>query len=176
MGDTENKDFPSRWKIFLLGFFHILWAIVCGVLIYLNWPTNNTGTPMNDQDTILLVVLAGAAGSFIHSAGSFINFVGEKKLSENWIWWYVLRPLVGMGVALVFFIVFKAGLLAGSNTEINPYGLIALSALAGMFSDRATLKLQEIFETLFRPNDQRKGKLSNGENPDSDFENPSARG
>ena len=146
-------------------------------MIYNKWPSADQMARMADKDTILMVLLAGAAGSFIHSAGSFINFVGEKKLSITWMWWYVLRPFIGMGVALVFFIVFRAGLMAGTNAEVNPYGLISLSALAGMFSDRATIKLQEIFEALFKPNDQRKDKLiEDNESPDKDFENPDARG
>ena len=175
--EKENNNYPSRWKVTQLGIFHILWALACGMMIYHKWPAADQMAKMADKDTILMVLLAGAAGSFIHSAGSFINFVGEKKLSITWMWWYVLRPFKGMGVALVFFIVFRAGLMAGTNAEVNPYGLISLSALAGMFSDRATIKLQEIFETLFKPNDQRKDKLIEDKgSSDKDFENPDARG
>jgi hypothetical protein len=33
---------------------------------------------------------------------------------------------------------------------VNPYGVAALSGLAGLFSKQATDKLREVFETLFR--------------------------
>lgn len=162
------------WKTLALGLFHVLWALACGILIYIFWPADEDS--MNSRYTIIMVLLSGAAGSFIHSAGSFINFTGEKKLSENWIWWYILRPFVGMGVALVFFIVFKAGLLSGTNSEFNPYGLFALSALAGLSSDRATLKLRELFESLFNPKDDRSGKLRENSLFDNDFEDPDSKG
>src|SRR5665648_29559 len=137
MEDISTYDYPPGWKIFLLGLYHIIWAVICGILIYKIWPDSGDIGEIGEKNVINLVMLAGAAGSFIHSAGSFISFVGDKKLSRTWFWWYILRPLVGMGVALVFFIILRAGLLTGTNAGVNPYGLIALSALAGMFSDGA---------------------------------------
>jgi hypothetical protein len=145
-------------------------------LIYRNWPSDGAFDKVDEKNILYLVMLAGAAGSFIHSAGSFISFVGDKKLGITWFWWYILRPLIGMGVALVFFIVFRAGLLAGTNADINPYGLLALSTLAGMFSDRATLKLKELFETLFKPDDQRKNKLDKNGSSDENFEKADSKG
>lgn len=66
-----------------------------------------------------------------------------------------------MGVALVFYLVFRAGLLTNTGLEtLNVYGIMTLAALAGLFSDRATLKLKEIFETLFQPKDNRSGELT----------------
>jgi hypothetical protein len=176
MEDLNNGNYPSRWKILLLGLFHILWAVLCGILIYRLWPNDGKLESIGEKNILYMVMLAGAAGSFIHSAGSFISFVGDKKLSITWFWWYILRPLIGMGVALVFFIVFRAGLMAGTNADINPYGLLALSALAGMFSDRATLKLQELFETLFKPDDKRKGRLAEDGSSDPNFDNPDSKG
>ena len=102
MEDTITNEYPSRWKIFLLGLYHILWAVLCGILIYRNWPDKGAIEELGEKTIIYLVMLAGAAGSFIHSAGSFISFVGDKKLSITWFWWYILRPLIGMSVALVF--------------------------------------------------------------------------
>ena len=113
MADLSTNQYPSTWKIFLLGLFHILWALICGILIYKIWPITGRLEELGEKNTIYLVMLAGSAGSFIHSAGSFISFVGDKKLSITWFWWYILRPLIGMGVALIFFIVLRAGLLAG---------------------------------------------------------------
>jgi hypothetical protein len=119
------------------------------------------GTIKAEQRMIVLVLLAGMCGSLIHAATSFSNFVGEQKLEKNWIWWYILRPVIGMGVALVFYLVFRAGLMTNTGLEtLNVYGIMTLAALAGLFSDRATLKLKEIFETLFQPKDGRSGELA----------------
>ena len=56
-------------------------------------------------------------------------------------------------------------MLTNTNAaDLNVYGILTMSALAGLFSDRATLKLKEVFETLFKPKDERSDKLkSEGE-------------
>lgn len=43
---------------------------------------------------------------------------------------------------------------------VNPFGVFAVSALVGMFSDRAAQKLADVFDTLFKTTDQRSGKLA----------------
>lgn len=101
---------------------------------------------------LLLVLLAGALGSYIHAATSFIDYVGNRKLYPNWVWWYLLRPFVGMALALVFYFVVRGGFIspqAGGN-DMNPFGIAALAGLVGMFSQQATDKLSEVFKTLFR--------------------------
>jgi hypothetical protein len=106
------------------------------------------------------VLLAGAFGSLIHAATSFSNFVGQGKIEKNWIWWYLLRPFTGMGIAFVFYLSFRGGLLNQTKIEtLNVYGILTLSALAGLFTDRATLKLEEIFQAMFQPKNERDGKL-----------------
>ena len=40
------------------------------------------------------------------------------------------------------------------------YGILSLSALAGLFTDSATLKLKEVFEVIFKPKDERQDKLT----------------
>jgi len=176
MEDISIEVQPAKWKVLLLGLFHIIWAVICGFLIYQNWPEKVEIKEIDIKNFIFLVMLAGAAGSFIHSAGSFINFVGNKQLKVTWFWWYILRPFIGMVIAMLFFIIFRAGLLTGTKVDENPYGFLALCALAGMFSDMATLKLKEIFEGLFGPKDNRKDKLTDNGTNDKDFENPDSKG
>jgi hypothetical protein len=53
----------------------------------------------------------------------------------------------------------------GDAAAINPFGVVAISGLAGMFADRAAQKLSELFDTLFRTDDTRKDKLA-AVNPD----------
>jgi hypothetical protein len=43
---------------------------------------------------------------------------------------------------------------------INPFGVIAVAALVGMFADKPAQKLGEVFDTLFKSEDKRGGKLS----------------
>ena len=114
-------------------------------------------------NTILffLVALSGFLGSMIHLSSSLTNYIGAGELKANWLPWYVVKPFTAMGVALVFYFVLKAGLLSmETGVGINPFGIVVLSALAGLFTDKATLKLEEIFTTIFKPQDQRPDKIN----------------
>lgn len=106
-----------------------------------------------EQRLILIVLLAGGLGAYIHAASSLADFVGNQKFQESWVLWYVLRPLIGMALAVVLYVVFRAGFLsvsAASSEVVNIYGITAIAALAGLFSKQAADKLNEIFTTAFR--------------------------
>jgi hypothetical protein len=75
-----------------------------------------------------------------------------------------MRPFIGGGLALVFYAALRGGLVSivpathTSTASLNTSGLIALSALVGLFSKAATSKLGEVFETLFRSDAASKNK------------------
>lgn len=119
-----------------------------------------------DERLILLVIIAGMLGSFVHGATSLADFIGNNKFNKDWTWFYLLRPAIGMSLALVFYFVVRGGFLttSGGAKDINPYGIAALAGLVGMFSKQATDKLSEVFGTLFRAkpgegDDKRSGSL-----------------
>jgi hypothetical protein len=103
---------------------------------------------------MLIAVLAGALGAYVHLATSFADYSGNQRLMMSWGWWYLLRPFIGMALAEVVYLSLRGGLLSatGNNATnaISPYGVAAITALTGLFSRQATDKLQETFETLFR--------------------------
>jgi hypothetical protein len=104
-----------------------------------------------DERLILLVIVAGALGSFIHSATSFSDYVGNRKFVSSWAWWYMLRSFVGIALALILYFVVRAGFVTAGADEMSPFGVATLAALAGLFSKQATDKLEEVFTTMFRP-------------------------
>lgn len=105
----------------------------------------------NESRLALLVIVAGAIGSSIHTITSFTRYIGYDKFYKRWIWWYLLRPFAGSALALIFYFVIRGGLFTNTNsTEINLYGIMAISGLVGMFSKQATDKLNELFGNLFR--------------------------
>ncbi len=153
--------------ILLLGAYLIGLALVLAYALFALWPEQAAGAPSTrfslfwglisgtmsyDQRLILLVLLAGALGSYLHAATSFADYVGNQYLMKSWVWWYVLRPFIGMALALTFYFVLRGGFLsAGADTtDVSMYGIVALSILAGMFSKQATDKLSELFSTLFQ--------------------------
>lgn len=109
---------------------------------------------------MILVALAGFLGSLIHTASSFTNFVGANTYKKTWVLWYYVKPFTAAGLAMVLYFVFRAGLLSFNDpSNINLYGLVTLAALTGLFTDKATLKLKEFFEVVFRPKDERPDKV-----------------
>ena len=105
-----------------------------------------------DERLLLLVIVTGMLGAFVHGATSLADYIGNNNFNRSWTWFYLLRPAVGMALALVFYFVIRGGFLSttGGAQDINPYGIAALAGLVGMFSKQATDKLSEVFGTLFR--------------------------
>lgn len=171
--DLAKPEIP-RWKVNLLGLALLGVFVLLVYALFAFWPSvSNQGdkNTWNSQTEflwwtfqleaeiriLLLVMITGSLGSLIHAGSSFSNFVGENKIENSWTWWYILRPFVGLSLALVFYFVFRAGLVANTPiVELNIYGILTLSTLVGLFSDRATFKLEEVFESLFHPKTSRK--------------------
>ena len=69
----------------------------------------------------------------------------------SWVAFYLLLPLTGAILATIFYFVVRGGFFSSQANfqTTSPYGFAALSALVGLFSPQATLKLKEIAETIF---------------------------
>lgn len=121
------------------------------------WPvalTTATGASYLSPEGRYLITAAaaGALGSYIHLATSFVDYAGNRSLVQSWAWWYFLRPSIGAALALVVYFVLRAGLVTGAGdsatANLNPYGVAAVAALSGMFSKQATEKLRDVFEHI----------------------------
>src|SRR6185312_13845702 len=127
---------------------------------------NVVGVPVlitREVQLLLLAAFAGALGSFLHALKSLTDFIGNRTALESWFWWYISRPFMGVALALVFYAVLRGGFVIGSPAEakvVNSFGVIAIGALVGMFSDKAGQKLAEIFDVVFKAADPRSGKLT----------------
>ena len=181
----KSKSDPNAFfklKKWLLGIYLLLITIITICLIYKVWPQIDTAvtdsktwintvslwkltfTISDDLRLILLVILTGALGSCVHAATSFSSYVGNRNLKLSWAWWYILRPFIGMSLALIFYFVIRGGFLSTNTdaSDVSPYGIAAVAGLVGMFSKQATDKLKELFDNLFRTtngDDQRSDKL-----------------
>ncbi len=187
--NPNDRSLPIRIR--LMGACLILFAFILAYLFIAIWPSvlstdkqvmitlwkNKLVIPVSqDIALILLVMVTGGLGSFVHIATSFGDYVGNKAFASSWAWWYLLRPFIGMILALVSYLVIRGGFLsAGTSADtINPFGIAALAGLVGMFSKQATDKLNEVFETLFRTapgggDSKRKDNLTNPTPVISDF-------
>src|SRR5262245_14841371 len=166
--DGPQPPDPVPWYgSLLLGIYFFTVAAITFYLLVASWPVSDAkdapafanlslfgSAPFpvaSDLRLFITVIAAGALGSLIHSITSFADYVGNRRLSKSWIWWLVLRMPVGVALALLFYLVLRGGLIvpslpggsgaANSTQLLNPYGVAAISALAGMFSKQATDKL-----------------------------------
>jgi hypothetical protein len=186
---SSDQTLPSGTVLFL-GLFLVTIAVGLNFFLYVLWPEINPGedgklvwstsvrvfgtseAPIflsSEPRLILIVMLAGAFGSYVHAATSFVTYVGNRTLRASWTWWYLLRPVLGMVLAVIFYFVVRGGLLSAgaAASEVSPFGIAAVAGLVGMFSKQATDKLQEVFDNLFRTkagegDDQRRDKLTGG--------------
>jgi hypothetical protein len=179
---TQGTDL--YWRQVLLGVFYLLLPILLIYLVFkifppYPWPVDKPDVPdaapalkayvpitflrgtisvwtSLEERLLLLVIVAGALGSYVHAATSFADYLGNRKFTSSWTWWYVLRPFIGVVLALVIYFAIRGGFLllvtngATEAKDINPFGIGALAALTGMFSKQATDKLNEVFSTLFK--------------------------
>lgn len=105
-----------------------------------------------DARVLMLVMVSGGLGSFVHTAKSFGDFVGNDKLMSSWMWWYILKPFIGMILAIVLYLVIRGGFLSIGNDagSLNLYSVTAMACMSGMFAKQATDKLSEVFDSLFK--------------------------
>jgi len=107
-----------------------------------------------DYRLLLISVWFGALGSLLHAGSSFASFAGNRQLVASWVPWYIVRPLLGAGLATVFYVVMRAGLATTAGVplaNVSHFTVAAAAALVGLFTQRATLKLREVFDALFPP-------------------------
>jgi len=149
-------------------FILLLLFIIYSILSF--WPTGGEGVRFFGYDNskldtelrlIILVSLSGVLGSFVHTATSIVDYIGNNRFKMSWVAWYIMRPFIGMALALIFYFVIRGGFFPSSGSTsgetqeipVNIFGLLALGCLAGMFSKQAADKLREVFDNLFRTQD-----------------------
>jgi hypothetical protein len=103
-----------------------------------------------EQQLLLLVILAGALGTLVHSLRSVYWYIGNRSLVKSWIAMYFMLPFSGAALALVFYLVVRGGFFSPQSSfqQTSPFGFAAFAALIGMFSSQAVLKLKEVAEVL----------------------------
>lgn len=100
---------------------------------------------------ILLALLFGIIGGTTHGLASLVTYVGNNKYDNHWTIWYIGRPAIGGIMAIIFYVLIRGGLLSvnAQPTDLNYFGIAAVSVVAGLMATEATGKLRDIFMTLF---------------------------
>jgi hypothetical protein len=105
-------------------------------------------------NTILLILVAAAGflGNMIHVAGSFTAFVGLEKFKKSWLLWYFVKPFTASALAVVVYFTFRAGFLSTNDggNNLNLFGIMAISAMAGLFTEVVTRRLRDVLDVVFK--------------------------
>lgn len=180
--DMSNSGVAGPFRTTVLGAYLIVMSLFLVYVVYHLWPAQieakngnviwdesiywfgKEGVLNSESRLILLVLTVGALGSYVHTATSFVSYVGNRSFFASWTWWYVLRPFIGMALAIIFYFVIRGGLMGNvaSAADISPYGIAAVAGLVGMFSKQATDKLEELFNNLFKTS-ERAGDAQRGD-------------
>jgi len=172
--EDEEVRKVSVWIILLFGIYFVALSVLLLYAVISIWPTTSAtmegpvvlfGYQIGGGEVrlILIAALSGCLGSLIHAMTSLATYVGNRKFVPSWTCWYILRPFIGMPLALIFYFVIRGGFftLSDSTTAVSPFGIAGLGGLVGMFSKQAIDKLEEIFENIFKTTkpDKRTDKL-----------------
>ena len=150
-------------EVWGLGVYLIFLVIGLTYFIYALWPGAAWDSEISlflgsvrkaippETRLLLLAMLIGALGSCIQVIRSFTWYIGNRKLSGNSFWSFLLQPFMGMALSLVFYFVIRGGFLSATARvqDMNIFGIAALSGLTGMFSQQAAEKLAEVFRIVF---------------------------
>lgn len=159
-------------KVILLGFYLLFIPVILVFFIIDFWPVKTAANVWSTSNLILnieisfhlrmllLVLLSGALGSYIHVATSFSYHIARRDFEPHWYWWYWMRLPIGAALALVFIMIIEGGLFVApaGNSDSTPITTIGIAALIGLFSRHALEKLRDIFDVVFNPREKNEGK------------------
>jgi len=99
---------------------------------------------------LLIVMICGFLGAMIYALRSILWYVGHRSLLWSWLATYIVIPIVGALMAVVFYLVLRGGLFSSTTTvaDTSPFGFAGIAALVGMFIQQSAEKLKTVFETI----------------------------
>ncbi|MDY9927800.1 hypothetical protein [Methanosarcina sp.] len=123
------------------------WNSPVSPVIFFEWSFE----PTDEERLLLIVAFAGALGSLVHALRSFYWYVGDRDLVMSWLAMSIPLPVIGALIGFFFYITILRGLFSHAETPPieSMFGFIAISALVGMFSVQAALKLCNIVYSMF---------------------------
>ncbi|HXV88016.1 MAG TPA: hypothetical protein VD710_02865 [Nitrososphaeraceae archaeon] len=119
-----------------------------GTIVFLQLQSTNPEVRL-----LSVALLFGILGASISGMTSVLNrklWTSKRARSVRLNYVYFARPWVGSAIALITYAVIRAGLLNVANiASISEFGIAAICALVGLMTDEMTIKLRDVFRTLF---------------------------
>ena len=98
----------------------------------------------SEGQLLLLALFIGACAASVYALKTLADYRGDHLLYGSWFTFYLIQPFEGAGAAFLLYLVIRGGFLTGTGGEkaVNQFGVCAIAALGGAFSDKALLKLR----------------------------------
>jgi hypothetical protein len=140
----KNNGSPFLAYVALLWLLSALIAVIVGIGLI-------TSETVSDTRLLLAVSLAGAGGAALQASTALVNFIGSRSYRRGWTLYFIVRPLLGAGVALTVYVVLRAAFVQSGlpTSSLNYYGILAISLLSGLLSSSVLVRLTEFYDTVF---------------------------
>jgi hypothetical protein len=98
---------------------------------------------------LLMVLLGGLLGGLVGAGRKYQHWAQRQQLTKRDEWSYALLPVQGAMLAVIIYFTLRGGFLGtGVPATINPFGIAAIAALVGLFTDNAMHKLRQVMDAL----------------------------
>ena len=136
--------------IVILSVYCIAFFLASLAYLFYEYPNLQDNGNINDPVLLQLCVVIGILGAITRGASRLFDDVGNGVFDPKRSLSIIMRPIEGGAMAIIVFFVFRSLLLVleQGDAPINPWGFLALSGFAGMFSHRAADGLRERFGRL----------------------------
>ena len=107
----------------------------------------------------------GLGGCMYCLRGVYLNYSVRRSWGNEWIPWYLLRPIVSAGSGGISYVFLKAGLLileSGTRQDATEVGFYALAFIAGLNVDKFISKLEDIAQAVWGIEKSRAAKQDGG--------------
>jgi hypothetical protein len=114
-------------------------------------PRNDLLSLQSNRDTRLLIesALFGILGASVQGISSLTTWRGSNKLEKGWEGFYISRPLLGAALAIITYLVLRAGFIGNGPSVNTDFAIAAISALVGISTVQVTKKLRDVFNEVF---------------------------
>jgi hypothetical protein len=158
----DEMSFVSSWQIQVVLFYMLGIATLLVIFIFLILPSidassgewNNVVSILGKQFSLrptarlfLISMASGGLGGDITGMRRFVFYVGTRTATPKLRSIY-LQPLIGMMLALL--VVFPAimTVVRVTGSQLNAFGIMAVSVLIGLYSDTVIKKLSDFFPNI----------------------------
>jgi predicted acylesterase/phospholipase RssA/tetratricopeptide (TPR) repeat protein len=136
--------------VLLSGLLVACWPHDADTIGLLGWRFAGDLVVPREWRLMLIALLAGGIGSLLQAAAALVTQPGIRTLNTAWARWYLLRPLPGMVLGLLVYVLVRALFLsAGADASaVSPVGVVVLAGLVGLVAREANTRLQNLLELV----------------------------